>query len=152
MKIQNMNFGVGKICICVEKIFPLFHQIRNKMHHFKIHGSARKFLFHYYSDFSRFWFRYFWDSCHDFSVLLFILFSGISGTNHTNKNNINLHLNLFISFIPLFIISSVVGTFTLLKDSFYNHKERQSDDIYSSVEKLSISLACAHTSCKACRA
>ena len=139
-----MNIGVGKICICVEKIFPLFHQIRNKMHHFKIHWSARKFLSHYQisvdSDSVIFETR-----CHDFSVLLFILFSGISGTNHTNKNNINLHLNLFISFIPLFIISSVVGTFTLLKDSFYNHKERQSDDIYSSVELLSITLDCAQT-------
>ena len=47
-------------------------QIRNKLHHFKIHGSARKFLFHYYSDFSSFWFRYFWDSCHDFFQFLFV--------------------------------------------------------------------------------
>ena len=80
-----------------------------------------------------------------FSVLVCIFFSGISGTNHTNKNNMNMHINLFISFIPLFIISSVVGTFTLLKDSFYNHKERKSDNIYSSVELLSITLDCAQT-------
>ena len=108
---------------CVRKYFSLYHLLVARSASFWYSWICYTF-FRHHSHLRRFWFHYFWDSCRNLSALVCILFSGVFGTNHTNKNSINMHLNLFISFIPLFIISSVVGTFTLLKDSFYNHKER----------------------------